>query len=456
VDDAFRPLRRLARGISGRGRTERAASELGFATAQELYYSPGVLSVAARLLAHGVSVEYVSLADVDEHRVPMRALDDAIERADLLAMNAYTANVHRAAEVCAHAKQVRPGIRTVLGGNHASGADVDTLARHPDVDVVVRGEGEDTLLDLVQQGGDPSSVAGTTFRADGRIHRNACRPRMTGDRIPIPAYELLPFPLSRYLVCLSTQRGCVNACPFCAEGGPIGSPTYRSLESIAHELRFLSERLPPGSRVFVADSVFVSDPGRARSICAMLARLDTGWTLGCNLYASVTDPATLDALDAAGFSFYFVGFESASPAVLDTVHRSVRGAAFFDNVKMCREIRRRTSALVRSNWVVGLPGSTWETVRDDIAAIEWLLGEGLVDAAVIKNLIPYPETLLHRHAGRYGIEILTTDWARYSRGELPVYRTPQLSQWEIYRARVTAQLAADSAVAGRGERARPA
>lgn len=446
-------LRHIARALTGGlRRATGAAVELGFPTDQELYYSPGVLSVGARLLEHGVPVEYVSLADIDEGRASVERLRDAVDRSDILAMNAYTANVHRAAEICALAKATRPDILTVLGGNHASGMDTDTLERFGDVDLVVRGEGEDTLAELVSRGGDPTGVTGITHRGAGAVVRNADRPRLPGHRIPIPAYELLPFPLSRYLVCLTTQRGCLNACPFCAEGGPVGPPRYRPLDSIAQEIALLARHLRPGSRVFVSDSVFVSDPDRARAICGMLARQDAGWTLACNLYARVTDAALLRTLDEARFSFYFVGFESASPEVLDTVRRTARGAAFDDNVRLCRDIRRNTRALVRSNWVVGLPGASPGSIEDDIEAVEWLLGEGLADAAVIKNLIPYPETVLHQQAAHFGIEILTRDWARYSRGELPVYRTKTLSPWDIYHARVRAQVAADAAIVRRGHR----
>ena len=415
----------------------------------ELYYSPGILSIAAYLRAAGEAVEYLSLADVDEGRVDERSLLAAIERADVFGINAYTPNVERAATLCARAKSIKPAIVTVLGGNHPTALDVETLLTYPRVDVVVRDEGEQTLLELMRRGGDPTGILGTTCRGPHGVVRNPPRPLLAPDEIVEPAYDLLPFPLQRYLICISTQRGCSNRCAFCAEGRPLGRLRQRPVERVGDELARVTRELSPGARIYFADSIFVSDEERVRALCDRVRALNRGFAIGCNLYCTNTSVPTVDALASAGFNLFFVGFESRSSEVLEAAGRLRRGASFEANVAMCELVHERSDALVRSNWIVGLPGATHDTIEADVATMVELVRDGTVDYAVVKNLIPYPGTDVHSTPAAYGVEIVSRVWSEYSREERPVYRLPELSPDDILDHRVRARARVQSAYESR-------
>ena len=123
------------------------------------------------------------------------------------------------------AKQLNPDVVTVMGGPHAT-VDVDTFLDAGAIDYVIGGEAEDSIVDFVR-GVDMGkavleSVPGIAFdKEDGTRHCNPQPPLIKDlDRVPFPAWEMLPFP--RYsamnkekLFYIFTSRGCPFRCIFC-------------------------------------------------------------------------------------------------------------------------------------------------------------------------------------------------------------------------------------------------
>ena len=133
------------------------------------------------------------------------------------------------------AKEACPQATVVLGGPHATFMDKEILTQEPEVDVIVRGEGEQTLLELTQkitsrQGLE--TVEGITFRKDGQIVQNPNRSNIQDlDKLPFPAYK--NFPLDRYRLFgklffpVITSRGCPFQCSFCTSSRILGKQ-YRA------------------------------------------------------------------------------------------------------------------------------------------------------------------------------------------------------------------------------------
>jgi anaerobic magnesium-protoporphyrin IX monomethyl ester cyclase len=120
-------------------------------------------------------------------------------------------------------KEEHPNCVTVIGGPHATFWDSEALTESTQLDVVVRKEGENTMLEIAQriEKGKPYyDVVGTTCRKGSEIVRNPDRPYIENlDELPFPARHLWPLDVMRKyedVFYLQTSRGCVYWCEFCA------------------------------------------------------------------------------------------------------------------------------------------------------------------------------------------------------------------------------------------------
>ena len=127
-------------------------------------------------------------------------------------------------------KERIPQIPIVAGGNHVTALPERTLKEFPSFDILIIGEGEHTLLELIESlntGGTLHNVNGLAFRAKDEIHITHPRVRIRNlDDLPFPAYDLLPDMATRYTPVLTyveklpafsivTSRGCPGQCTFC-------------------------------------------------------------------------------------------------------------------------------------------------------------------------------------------------------------------------------------------------
>ncbi|UCD26582.1 MAG: cobalamin-dependent protein, partial [Candidatus Bathyarchaeota archaeon] len=129
------------------------------------------------------------------------------------------------------AKEVCPDAKVIMGGPHATFADKQILTEEVAVDVVVRGEGEETLLELAQHSpklGKLHEIKGITFRKNDQIIQTADRPFIQNlDELPLPAYKYIPIEKYRIhgkrFLPIMTSRGCPFQCTFCVASQLFGA-----------------------------------------------------------------------------------------------------------------------------------------------------------------------------------------------------------------------------------------
>jgi len=154
----------------------------------------------------------------------------------------YTSDFPHCVEIVRICKQIAPDIITVMGGQHVTFRDAESL-EIPELDVVVRGEGEWTLLDIistVQAGGNLQSIPGTTVRTNGEIRRNPSRPfGDLSESLPVD-FALLP---EAYVKNASINgilhRGCAFHCNYCVEKKFWRHPRAYPVEKVVAEMRTL-------------------------------------------------------------------------------------------------------------------------------------------------------------------------------------------------------------------------
>ncbi len=189
---------------------------------------------------------------------------------DIVGISQWTHNRHTSLETARLARRANPGSIIIMGGGHASFRYHEMLADGSPVDIVVLGEGEETLRELVEKvalGASWRNVAGIAFRDDGRVV-------LTEQRVPQLTLDTLPFPV-RYLEhsvgvdlelqpeFVLTARGCPSACSFCSSPGFWGRRVrFRSPEDIVAEILYIRDRF--GLIYFsLRDDTFTADRARA-------------------------------------------------------------------------------------------------------------------------------------------------------------------------------------------------
>ena len=299
------------------------------------------------------------------------------------------------------------GATTVIGGPHVTFYDREALSEAPFVDIVVRGEGEYTFLDIVR-GRDPSSIDGITYREDGEIRRNPDRELIRNlDELPFPARHLVP--LSKYRAfkagCdMITGRGCPYSCTFCVGHRILGRKTrFRDIgacvdefEEIVHGLGF--------KRVNIVDDTLTVNHKRIFRFCDEI--LERGIRAGWTAFSRV-DTVTRELLvrmKEAGCCFICYGVESGNQRILDLAKKRIT----LEKIRSAIALTNEVGIDSLSSFILGLPGETKETIRETFE-----FGKSLGNKYAFHVLAPYPGTEVRMRAEELGLRILNNDWLRY-------------------------------------------
>ncbi len=386
----------------------------------------GVTYVAAAFEAAGAEVRIfdyiVGCYSPEKLRVDLDRF-----RPDVVGSTSVTLNFPGAAEIVAEAKRYDPFLITLMGGPHVSFADRPTLDAYPGIDLIVRGEGEQTIAELMTAGMDPSSwgeIRGLTFRREGQIVATEARPFIEDlDTLPLPARHLLP--LSRYQalgypISIITSRGCPYSCIFCLGRRMVGNKVrQRSAAPVVDEIEQI---LAYGiDRINVADDLFVSHRGKVREVCEEVLRRNLRFAWSAFARVNTVDRETLFLMRKAGCDSVSFGVESGNPEMLKRIGKGITREQVKEAVSLCKE----TGIIPHTSFIVGLPGETAETLREteEFAA-------GLGSLYGYHFLAPFPGTTVREEVEKYDLEILTDDWTRYDANSA-IVRTSSLSPEEI-------------------------
>jgi anaerobic magnesium-protoporphyrin IX monomethyl ester cyclase len=390
----------------------------------------GLLYLAARMEEVG---HRVVLADLQLSRAPMRSLRRALGRSSpsVVGITSFSLNFHSAARILRAVKRDYPQAVTVWGGPHVTFDDEGVLARHPWVDAVVRGEGEEALVAIagrVERGRGLEGVPGVSWRGPGgEVHRNAPQPfRNDLDALPRPAWHLLE--LSKYLAfedgaSLMTSRGCPHRCLFCVGRKMIGAKgRFRSPTAVVDEMEALA-RLG-FQHIRVEDDLFTFRRERAMAICREMVRRDLRIRWRAYARVDTVDEELLEWMSGSGCERLLFGAESGSPEILRRIRKGITPSQTRSAVAMTR----RAGIGVLASFVIGLPGETSETVQETVAFAESL------DVPYSLNLLtPYVGTDIRERASELGLQILSDDWRLYAQGK-PLVTSSTLGSWHLSRA----------------------
>lgn len=340
-------------------------------------------------------------------------------RPDLIGMTA-TLHTSYALELLHLLKDVLPEIRIVLGGPHVTFTADDVLSNYRSVDFVVRGEGEYTMLKLVnalERNQDPSGIDGLSYRSDGLARNNPDAPLIDNlDELPYPARHLSS--LEEYpeysRIALISSRGCPHNCIFCVSPKMWRKYRPRSVGNVLDELMYLAQEYSPKWINFV-DDTFPVDRDRTIRLCQGMRQkgLDIPWS--ANARVDHLDRELLHEMFRAGCRNLYFGCESGDDSTLKTIKKGTTRSQIESTVKMALEIGFR----VVCSFVTNLPFETLERARSTISLAKKLKGMG----AVIQGhtLFPYAGTETYDNMGKYNLTVKQTGQELWKLASHPLY-----------------------------------
>ena len=354
---------------------------------------------------------------VEQHEAVMRRLGEEIERSEARFVaipfnltSRYAASVRLARMVKSHL----PDTVIIVGGNHASCAGADLLHEVPEIDVLVRGEGELALAELLTI---PESESMTSALASirGIIYRDGDEARVSEVRPEVKDLDLYPNPYlasdefrlderfafmkrvgflfsfddSIFVRQILTSRGCPFGCEFCTnELLTERRVRFHSVDYVRDVALYLKQRWLsqfPAPLVNVTDAIFAVN--RARTSALNDALRDLGLHYQCQTHTSCLDDERLSALKEMGMKSISFGIESFSPAGRRTSRKELDPRALRHLVDTLHQRRIRAVA----TFIVGLPG---DGVNEVIANAYHAVESG-VDEAIFFPLVAVPGSRLY-------------------------------------------------------------
>jgi len=360
---------------------------------------------------------------------------------DIVGISAITPYITSANEI---AKQIKEhfDVPIIVGGPHPSSLPENTLRDYPSFDIAVRGEGEETMRELVNslEGESKlSHVKGITYR-EGKIVSNPDRSLIENiDDIPFPAWHLLKmdsyFRLTARVLTdkngfsIITSRGCPGRCKFC-DSHVVWTRRYRarSPTNVVDEIEQLYDKYDVGFMMFW-DDTFIVDKRRAIEICNQIIGrgIDIKWE--CLGRVNLVNKEVLAKMKEAGCNTIYYGIESGSQEVLDYINKGITLEQAKNAIKITKKAGIRTSAY----FMIGFPSETEEDIRK---TIEFNKRLPLDEHDTFSILTPFPGTELHKIMKDEGL-LLNEDWDMYYNRRadevLPPIRTRHLSSEELLR-----------------------
>jgi len=349
-------------------------------------YPPlGTLYAAALLRQHGFSV---ALFDAMLEN-PERGFPAALARHRPRIVAIYEDNFNFLSKMClTRMRRVAyemldvaraAGAIAVVNGSDSSDHVEEYLQRGSDY--VLLGEAEWTLLELVQsllRGSErePQFIPGVTFlrQATGELFRTSSRPLLRDlDTLPWPARDLINWETycqawrskhGIFSVNLVTSRGCPYRCNWCAR--PIYGDSFhvRSAESVADEMKELSQSIG-AEHFWFADDVFGLKHRWVLELADAVERRQLAIPFKVQSRVNLITPETASALRRAGCAEVWMGVESGSQKILDAMEKGTR----VDQIFSARDHLRREGIRACFFLQFGYPGETWEDIMETMMLV---------------------------------------------------------------------------------------
>jgi radical SAM superfamily enzyme YgiQ (UPF0313 family) len=352
-----------------------------------------------------LALEYMGAGIGDNHDVELidlrletePGLKQTLEsfQPDIIGCGGCTIDVYQAKQICAEAKQVLPGILTVVGGHHATIMPDDYVDET--IDVIIAGEGVapfKKVCDCHDTAKSFENIENIYYRKDGKMAFTRKTEHPTLDTLPFPDRALTSHLRDHYNVtfvsgltsfaCIRGSLGCIYRCKFCAVTSMLNRKVYRhSIDRIMAELESIDE-----SYVLWVDDEFLLDPQRAIQLAKEIQR--SGIRKHHDIYGRADhiarNPECVEELAKAGLQSIFIGIEAHRDNRLKEMRKGISTSTNEEAIRICHA----NNVQVRGNFIIPP-----DFDKDDFQSMAQYARELVIDLPSYSIMTPLPGTQLY-------------------------------------------------------------
>ncbi|MFZ3089167.1 MAG: radical SAM protein [Nitrospirota bacterium] len=349
---------------------------------------------------------------------------------DIVGISANTSRHKMALQIARQAQKM--GLKVVMGGPHVTFMDKETIM-DDGIDYVVRNEGEETFLELVNAiEGEKAldDIKGISYKKNGQFKRNPDRPAIRDiDTIPLPARDLMAMDkyitmemAKRKITSIITSRGCPLDCSFCASSFSSMGWRARRVDLVVNEIEQINNKYGFSGIAFLDDN-FTMKPSRTIEISKEIIKrgLDIKWWCFSRVDTIAKNEEMIKWMSESGCRHIFMGIESVNQDVLNSYNKKYSADKARQAVEMLRDYKIETMASF-------IFGDIKETKNMMLETIKYAkkLNPG---SAQFTILTPYPGTRLYNEIKD---RLITDDWDKYDCMH-PVVRLDHVSSDELQK-----------------------
>ena len=323
---------------------------------------PHLVDVNSAWLDFAVGTEPDTRDDFAEHLAAIAVRSNA----DLYGFSSICSTYPLSLRIAAAVKRLRPWATILFGGPQASVVDLPTMTAFPAVDLILRGEVEQTLPALLAElAGDYNlaRVGGLTYR-DGRdIKRTPGAPVIDDlDELPAPAYHLSTYLQRSAAASIELGRGCPFSCTFCSTNDFFRRKfRLRSPARVLSEMRAVATAFPIRHFELVHD-MFTVDRKRVVAFCEAMLEAAEPFTWDCSARTDCVDEELLDLMARAGCRGVFFGIETGSRRMQRLIDKDLDP----DRAEEILDIAERLGIRTTASLITGFPEENPDDLRDTL------------------------------------------------------------------------------------------
>ena len=334
----------------------------------------------------------------------------------IYAFSCYIWNIDMVLKLCSSLKKLNPGAVIILGGPEVSFDAAELMEAHKYIDYIIRGEGEEALLELLHLMNDEkenqAGILGLTYRRSNQIISNPDRPLLHNlDIIPFPYDDLEQ--LDNKIVYYETSRGCPFSCQYCLSS-TLHGVRYFSMERIKKDIKLFIDL--GVKQVKLVDRTFNCNKSHSLEIIKYVIKLDSKTNFHFEIGADLLDDEMIAVVaQAPKDMFQFeIGVQSTNPIALKEISRAMN----IDKVKQnVLALKQANNCHLHLDLIAGLPHEDFNSFGSSFDEIHQLMPD-MLQLGFLKLL---KGSGIRYRAKEYDIEynsfspyeVLKTKWISY-------------------------------------------
>lgn len=356
---------------------------------------------------------HISIAEYTINQQPDGILIDIYKRKpDILCFSCYIWNISYVERLVRECRKILPDTKIWLGGPEVSYDAEAVLRRLPEIDGIMKGEGEEIFAELIS-GKKPEGIAGITYRGEGgEIISNPWREAMDLNKVPFIYQDMTDF--EHKIIYYESSRGCPFHCSYCLSSID-KQLRLRDTRQVKKELQFFIDREVP--QVKFVDRTFNCDHTHAMEVWQYLIEHDKGRTnFHFEIAADLLTKEEIQLINRMrpGLIQLEIGVQSTNPDTIKEIRRSMRFDKVSENV---RAIRSAGNVHQHLDLIAGLPYEDFESFHRSFQNV-YLLRPEQLQLGFLKIL---KGSLMSENEKKYGMayksvppyEVLYTKWLPY-------------------------------------------